>query len=53
MKRKIYWLDIFGTRHFETTVDGWEDYRRTLDEICDKAKAANLSGYAKSEIIDP
>lgn len=52
MRRKIYWLDIFGNRHFETTVDELR-FRVALDEICDKAKAARLSGYAKSEIIEP
>lgn len=52
MKRKIYWLDIFDNRHFETTVDE-SRFRETLDEVCDKAKAARLSGYAKSEIIEP
>lgn len=50
MKRKIYWLDIFGTRHFETIVDE-SKFRETLDEVCDKAKVARLSGYAKSELL--
>jgi hypothetical protein len=50
MKRKIYWLDVFGTRHFETTVDE-SKFRETLDHISDKAKAAHLYGYAKSEIL--
>ena len=50
MQRKIYWLDFFGTRHFETTVDE-SRFRETLDDVCDKAKAANLSGYAKSEVL--
>ena len=52
MKRKVYWLDIYGYHYFETTVDE-SKFRETLDEVCDKAKAANLSGYAKSEIIEP
>ncbi len=52
MKRKIYWLDIFGNRHFETTVDE-SRFREALDEVCDKAEAAHLFGYAKSEILDP
>ena len=50
MKRKIYWLDFFGTRHFETTVDE-SRFRVALDYVCEKAKAAHLSGYAKSEVL--
>ena len=50
MKRKIYWLDIFGNRHFETTVDELR-FREILDHVCDKAGAANIHGYAKSEVL--
>jgi hypothetical protein len=50
-KRKIYWVDCSGNRHFETIAT--EDrFRKVLDEVCDKARREKLSGHAKSEIIE-
>lgn len=51
MKRKVFFLDFFGIHHFETIVDE-NRFRVALDYVCEKAKAANLPGYAKSEIIE-
>lgn len=49
-QRKIYWLGHQGKRHFETITD-IQNFRKELDDVCEKAKRENLAGYAKSEIV--
>ena len=51
MKRKVYFVDCSGNRHFETTAT-LARFRKVLDEVCDKAKRERLVGYARSEIIE-
>jgi hypothetical protein len=51
LKRRIYWDDGKGNRHFETITDAY-DFRKQLDEVCDKAKGAGIYGHAVSEFIN-
>ena len=50
-KKKVYFVDCSGNRHFETTAT-LARFRKVLDEVCDKAKRERLVGYARSEIIE-
>lgn len=50
-KKKVYFVDCSGNRHFETTAT-LARFRKVLDEVCDKAKRERLAGYARSEIIE-
>ncbi len=50
-KRKVYFVDCSGNRHFEKT-STLASFRKVLDEVCNKAKRERLVGYVKSEIIE-